>query len=178
MLNKYLDLIEKHPIRLAATIAVIGGLGAIPYMVFQMGTPRTNQPQEQAQVQTQVNDPSDDDGANEPFDRTQCKVYVAGIVAGAIVHQFKTTSNTPAYVMVTNRDEVVRIFENKNIYLWKTRQDFQNTEYTELVQVLPPESVQELNSLITIYPYVAMGTEAIARSAQPTLFDSDKCKVD
>ncbi|MFS0515425.1 hypothetical protein ACEYW6_11990 [Nostoc sp. UIC 10607] len=151
----------------------------ISLVAVQTGTHRTEQPRidEQAQIQTPVGD-LDNDGDDEPFDRSQCKVYVAGIVAGAIVHQFKTTSNTPAYVMVTNRDEVVRIFENKNIYLWKTRQDFQNTEYTELVQVLPPESVQELNELISIYPYVAMGTEEMARSAQPTLFDSNKCSVD
>ncbi|MEH2009767.1 hypothetical protein [Nostoc sp.] len=134
--------------------------------------------QEQVQTQTQSEEPLHNVEPEKPFDRTQCKVYVAGIVAGAIIHQFKTTNGDSAYVMVTNRDEVVQIFERRNLYLWKTKNDFQNTEYAELVQVLPTESVQELNRLLSIYPYIAMGTEAIARSAQPTWGDSNKCSVD
>lgn len=131
-----------------------------------------SQPRSQIQPQETLEE------ADEPFDSSQCKVYVVGILAGAIVHQFKTTNNTLAYVMVADREEVVRIFEKNNIYLWKTRQDFQSTEYAELVQVLPPESVQELNRLLSINPYVAMGTEEIAKTAKPTMFDSDKCEVE
>ncbi|MBD2294631.1 hypothetical protein H6G06_14370 [Anabaena sphaerica FACHB-251] len=116
--------------------------------------------------------------ASTPFDSSKCKVYAVGFVSGAVLHQFKTTNNTLAYVMVTDSESVVRNFERNNINLWMTREDFQRTEYTELVQVLPPEAVQELNRLISIYPYAAMATEAFARSAQPTLFDSDRCSVD
>lgn len=153
-------LVRKYPKQSAIVFALLTLISFI------------SQPRPQPQPQGTL------ENTEETFDSSQCKVYVVGILAGAIVHQFKTTNNTLAYVMVADRDEVVRNFENKNLYLWKTRQDFQNTEYAELVQVLPPESVQELNRLLSIYSYAAMGTDAIARSAQPTVFDSDKCEIE
>ncbi|MBD2450930.1 hypothetical protein H6G76_28140 [Nostoc sp. FACHB-152] len=172
MLEILLIFVEKHPKKAAA----IGGLVFILFLfVSIIIAPPTPHTQEQAQIQ--VDEPLDQPD-EESFDGSQCKVYTVGIVAGAIIHQFKTTSNTWAYVMVTNREEVVKIFENRNLYLWKTQPEFQSTEYAELVQVLPTESIQELNRLLSIYPYVAMGTEAIAKSAQPTIFDSNKCSVD
>lgn len=164
MLDKLLKLIRKYP-RTSAAIFIFLGLISL----IQPKPPTQTQGQLQAQV---------GEAPEESFDSSRCKVYTVGTLAGAIVHQFKTSSGSFAYVMFTDRVEVVRIFENKSLYLWKNRQDFQNTEYTELVQVLPPESIQELNRLMTIYSYAAMGTEAIARSAQPTPFASDRCSVD
>ncbi|RCJ36928.1 hypothetical protein A6770_14980 [Nostoc minutum NIES-26] len=164
MLNSLFKLVKKHP-KTSASIFILLGL-------ISLIQPKP-QTQTQGQGQAQVGEHPE-----ESFDSSKCKVYTAGILAGAIVHQFKSTSGSFAYVMFTDRVEVVRIFENKSLYLWKNRQDFQNTEYTELVQVLPPESVQELNRLMAIHSYVAMGTEAIARSASPTLFDSDRCSID
>lgn len=76
MLDKYLELIEKHPKRL-----VLIGL-CLLYLLVQPSTYRTDRPR--IEEQAQVNDPTDyvDD---EPFDRTQCKVYYPGALWGANV---------------------------------------------------------------------------------------------
>ncbi|MBD2435451.1 hypothetical protein [Nostoc sp. FACHB-110] len=172
MLDKLLAFVEKNPKK----AAIIGALISIPLFIIQsINTYHRTPVQEQ---NLSEGDEPLDQPSQETFDKAKCKVYTVGILAGAIVYQFKTTDNALAYVMVADRDEVIRIFEKNNLHLWRTRQDFQNTEYTGLIQVLPPEGIHELNEILSMYPYAAMGTEAIAKSAQPTMFNSDRCDVE
>lgn len=119
------------------------------------------------------------EASNAPFDSSQCNVYTVGTVAGAVLNQFRTTDGSLAYVLVTNRESVVSNFERNNINLWMSREEFQRTEYAELIQVLPPAGVQELNQLISVYPYVAMAPPGFAKSAQPLpAADPQACTVD
>ncbi|MCC5658643.1 hypothetical protein LC608_16945 [Nostoc sp. XA010] len=165
MLNKYLDLIEKHPIRLAATIAVIGGLGSLPYMVFQ-GIPRTNQPQEQTQSQNQVGD-LDNDGDDEPFDRTQCKVYNMGVALGAWVYQFKGIDGKLDNMLFTDDPDVIQTFDRSPFGIfWWSSSGFRGSDYAEIAKVLPPEGLKELDSLLDNYKYAAIGTSAFAKAVQ------------
>ncbi|MBE9105345.1 hypothetical protein IQ229_10445 [Nostoc cf. edaphicum LEGE 07299] len=167
MLNKYIDLIEKHPIRLAAAIAVIGGLGSLPYMVFQMGAARTNQ--EQAQVQAPVGGASDDmyDMDTEPFDRTKCKVYNMGMALGAWVFQFKGTDGKLDYMLFTDDLDVIQTFDRSPFGIfWWSSSGFRDSDYPEIAKVLPPEGLKELDALLDNYSYAAIGTTAFANAVQ------------
>ncbi|MBN3872291.1 hypothetical protein [Nostoc sp. JL33] len=162
MLNKYLDLIEKHPIRLAATIAVICGLGSVPYMVFQ-GIPRTNQPQEQAQIQTPVGD-LDDDGDDEPFDKSKCKVYYAGVLLGANVFWFHHGSSG-TYLMFTDSDQLVDRAQNRGANIWLAKSDFLNLLGNDLMQQMEPEVKEVFASRLDRANYVAVVDDSLTTRA-------------
>lgn len=161
MLNKYLDLIEKHPIRLAAIIAVICGLGSLPSMVFQMSAPRTDQPR--IQEQAQVNDPTDYED-DEPFDRTQCKVYYAGVLLGANVFWFKNgTSGT--YIMFTDSDELVDKAKNRGTDIWLAKSDFLNLLGNDLMQQMEPEVKEVFARRLDGASYVAVVDDSLTSRA-------------
>ncbi|MBW4678246.1 MAG: hypothetical protein KME52_30990 [Desmonostoc geniculatum HA4340-LM1] len=69
------------------------------------------QSQEQVQTQAQVGEPLDD-LEDEPFDRTQCKVYYAGVVLGANVFGFRYGSSN-IYLMFTDSDRLVQVTAKK-----------------------------------------------------------------
>lgn len=168
MLTQIKYLIGKYP-----KISAVFGILLMVAVVSSMAS----DPPSQEKVQRAEGEPMDDYPVEKTFDSSKCTVYTVGTVSGAIMHKFKTTDNAFAFVMVTNRDEVVRIFESKNLNVWKSRENFQNTEYAELVKVLSPSGIQELNRLLSIYPYVAMGVEAFTQVASP-FGDQNQCKVD
>lgn len=169
MLDKYLDLIEKHPIRLAATIAIIGGLGSLPYMGFQMGAPRTNQPQEQAQKQAPVNDPTDyvdeaDEVDTKPFDRSKCKVYYAGVVGGANVFWFHHGSSG-TYLMFTDSDRLVDKYQNRGMNIWLAKPDFLNLLGNDLMQQMEPEVKEVFARRLDSANYVAVVDDSLTTRA-------------
>ncbi|MBD2255902.1 SH3 domain-containing protein [Nostoc parmelioides] len=166
------DFIWKHP---KTSAAIVLFLVVFSFSLANIG--KSKPPQNQISTTSRATD--DDLPEETEFDSSKCMVYTVGILSGAIVHKFKTTNNSFAYVMVTNSDSIVRMFEGKNFYVWKTKEDFIQTEYSELTQVLPPEGVKELKRLISIYSYAAIGLEEFANvAAKNPVFDSNKCAVD
>ncbi|WP_414567696.1 hypothetical protein [Nostoc sp. CCY 9925] len=180
MLNKYLDLIEKHPKRLATIIATITGLCFLVYIPFQIGTSRTVESGTEEQAKTQVNEPTDyaDD---EPFDRTQCKVYTIGLALGAMVYQFKGTDGKLDYLLFTNDPSVIQAFDRSSFGIfWWSSSGFKSSDYPGLAKLLPQEGLKELDSLLGSYSYAAIGTSAFAKAVQvsPNAGVLNTCDVD
>jgi len=177
VLNKYLDLIEKHPKQLATTIAIIIGLCFLVYIPFQISTV---QPRIEEQAKTPVNEPTDylDD---EPFDRTQCKVYTIGLALGAMVYQFKGTDGKLDYLLFTNDPSVIQAFDRSSFGIfWWSSSGFMSSDYPGLAKLLPQEGLKELDSLLGSYSYAALGTSAFAKAVQvsPNAGVLNTCDVD
>ncbi|MDZ8089481.1 MAG: hypothetical protein RMY16_28600 [Nostoc sp. DedQUE12b] len=128
-----------------------------------MGAPRTNQPQEQAQIQTPVSD-LDDDGDDEPFDRTQCKVYYAGVLSGANVFWFHHGSSG-TYLMFTDSDQLVDRAQNRGANIWLAKSDFLNLLGNDLMQQMEAEVKEVFASRLDRANYVAVVDDSLTARA-------------
>ncbi|MEH2307623.1 MAG: hypothetical protein V7L06_20240 [Nostoc sp.] len=135
------------------------------YSVVQTGTHRIDQSRidEQTQNQAPVNDPTDyvDD---EPFDRTQCKVYYAGVLLGANVFWFHHGSSG-TYLMFTDSDQLVDRAQNRGANIWLAKSDFLNLLGYDLMQQMEPEVKEVFARRLDSANYVAVVDDSLTTRA-------------
>jgi hypothetical protein len=161
MLDKYLNLIQKYPKRLA----IGGGLWLLICLVSMISSPKTEQPriQEQTQSQNPLSDSSSDVNT-EPFDRSKCKVYYAGVLLGANVFWFKHGSGG-TYLMFTDSDQLVDRYQNRGMGIWLTKSDFLNLLGNDLMQQMEPEVKEVFARRLDGASYVAVVDDSLTTKA-------------
>lgn len=147
MLGKITKLIEENPKKvLSIWLLIVIPLAVISHIL---------KPQVQEQQQTKI----------EPFDRTKCKVYTIGVALDALVYQFKGVDGKLDYILVANDPGVIQTFDRTDYgIIWWSSSGFRSSDYLELVKVLPPEGLKELDAILDSYSYAALGTSAFAKA--------------
>ncbi|MBD2610428.1 hypothetical protein H6G94_03920 [Nostoc punctiforme FACHB-252] len=154
-----IKFIEKHPLIAAAILPVL----LVLYVSYPGSHKPPTQSQEQIQNQAQVGEPLDD-LEDEPFDRTQCKVYYAGVVLGANVFRFRYSSSN-IYLMFTDSDRLVDKHQNRGIGIWQTKADFLNVLGYDLMQQMEPEVKEVFASRLDSASYVAVVDDSLTTKA-------------
>jgi hypothetical protein len=166
MLDRFINLIEKDPKKAAGIwllfcsfVCLLISLPLVGILILM----KAYRPQVQEQTQTTVSSPVEQQ-SEQPFDRTKCKVYYAGVLLGANVFWFHNGSSG-TYLMFTDSNQLVDKAQNRGINIWLTKSDFLNLLGNDLMQEMEPDVKEVFASRLDGSSHVAVVDESLVTRA-------------